>query len=308
MHVTVAIVGYCNALDIARCIDSLIRSTYQDFEIVICENGGPAAHTELEKQIPSVLPGGQKVTIIKAPNNLGYAGGINVCIKATLGADAWWVLNPDTLPHSSALECMVKRLQVGDCEAVGSTLQLMSGPIQCYGGRWQAWLGRPISLGYGRLASEIVDKKKIEIRQNYLSGASMIVGRRFLELTGFMREDYFLYCEEIEWCLRGIRNGVRLGFAPDAVVFHHSGKTMQEPNAPKSRSFLPDYLKERNRVLLTRELYPFLLPTVIALGIPLMAYKVWLRKGWHHFAYGLRGYFAGILGKRGVPAWFEKNL
>src|SRR3954471_4207611 len=40
MHVAVAIVGYRNADDVCACVTALARSTHDDFEVVICENGG----------------------------------------------------------------------------------------------------------------------------------------------------------------------------------------------------------------------------------------------------------------------------
>ena len=48
---------------------------------------------------------------------------------------------------------------------------------------------------------------------NYILGASILAGRRFLEVAGPMREDYFLYAEEVEWGLprqgAGTASGVR---------------------------------------------------------------------------------------------------
>ncbi len=42
----------------------------------------------------------------------------------------------------------------------------------------------------------------------------------FVEVNGLMREDYFLYAEEVEWCLRAKRRGLRLGLAPAARILH----------------------------------------------------------------------------------------
>jgi hypothetical protein len=47
MHVAVAIVGFRNEGDIVRCLGALEASTHRDFEIVICENGGPEAYARL---------------------------------------------------------------------------------------------------------------------------------------------------------------------------------------------------------------------------------------------------------------------
>ena len=47
MHGSVAIVGYRNPDDIVRCLGALQQSTHPDFEVIICENGGPVAYAAL---------------------------------------------------------------------------------------------------------------------------------------------------------------------------------------------------------------------------------------------------------------------
>src|SRR5947209_1042650 len=110
MHVAILIVGFKNSADIVGCLDALSRSTYQAFEVVICENGGVKAYEALLAAVPDHLPGGQEVRVILAPSNLGFAGGCNVCVRETPHADAWWFLNPDTRADAEALSAMVRRL------------------------------------------------------------------------------------------------------------------------------------------------------------------------------------------------------
>ena len=92
MHVAICIVGFRNPHDIVECLAALDRSTYAGFEVVICENGGAEAFAALTRTVPGKLPGGQSVRVVDAHGNLGYAGGINLCMAAAPAADAWWVL------------------------------------------------------------------------------------------------------------------------------------------------------------------------------------------------------------------------
>ena len=123
MHVAVAIVGYRNTGDIVRCLEALAASDHADFEIVICENGGPEAYERLIAAIPQALPGGQAVRAVLAPGNLGFAGGVNVCLRETPDADAWWVLNPDTCPPPRAMAALVEKLAQGAGEHPQASLQ-----------------------------------------------------------------------------------------------------------------------------------------------------------------------------------------
>src|SRR3546814_1835671 len=68
LHVAIVIVGFRNLPDIQRCLGALEASTYRDFEILICENGGDQAFSELVHALPSALPGGQPIRAVKAPD------------------------------------------------------------------------------------------------------------------------------------------------------------------------------------------------------------------------------------------------
>lgn len=303
MHVAVAIVGFRNRSDIVRCLGALEKSTYRDFEVIICENGGAGAYAELSAVLPASLADGQPIRVVLAPSNLGYAGGVNICLKETSGASAWWVLNPDTEPYPDALAAQVERLSRGDCDAVGCTIHLPDGRVQSYGGIWRRWLGRAESMGHGSSLEKPVDPAYVESQQSYLNGASMMMGRRFIETVGPMREDYFLYCEEVEWCLRGLALGMRLGFAPEALVLHHQGTTTGNEREIRRRSRAPVYLNERNKIVVTRDCFPMCLPTAALVGFLTLFARYGRRGAWRQLSYGLAGWLAGLLNERGAPEW-----
>jgi GT2 family glycosyltransferase len=303
MHVAIAIVGFRNPEDIVRCLRALAQSTYLDFEVIICENGGPDAFEALGKHLPAALPGGQPVRAVLAPGNLGYAGGVNRCLAETPDANAWWVLNPDTEPYPDALALQVGRLRKGDCEAVGCTIHLPDGRVQSHGGRWRGWLARAVSMGHGAPLTDAVDPARVERTQSYLNGASMLMGRRFLENTGPMREEYFLYCEEVEWCLRGLARGMRLGYAPGALVLHHQGTSTGNARDIRAKQRAPVYLNERNKLNVVRDTSPRYLPVAIVACFATLFLRYGRRGAWRQLSYGLAGWVAGVQNKRGVPAW-----
>lgn len=303
MHVVIVIVGFRNPGDISLCLSALSRSTYSDFTVAICENGGEEAYEALRRAIPSVLPGGQSVTPILAAANLGYAGGVNVCMTRYPDADAWWILNPDTEPHPAALAALVERLERGDCHAVGGIVHGADGVVQLTGGLWQLRLARAVALGTGSRVEAAVDEAEVERVQNFLSGASMLVSRRFVEAVGLMREDYFLYCEEVDWCLRAVAKGLKLGFAPRARILHGHGSTTGASASPRERPRTPIYLSERNKILLTRDLFPVGLPLAALSAAGQLCLRYAARGAWRQFGFGLSGWWAGLRGERGVPRW-----
>ncbi|MBU1378227.1 MAG: glycosyltransferase family 2 protein [Alphaproteobacteria bacterium] len=303
MHVAVAIVGYRNLDDIVTCLSTLERLEHTRFEVVICENGGAEAYEALVRTLPTVLAGGQAVTVIAAPRNLGYAGGVNFAIEAAPEADVWWVLNPDTEPQPGLLTACLARLAKGDCHAVGCTIYLPSGEVQSHGGRWRSWLARAVSIGWGDRVEAPVDAAAVEASQNYLNGACLLVDRTFMEVVGPMREDYFLYCEEVEWCLRAQARGVRLGFASDGRCLHHAGTTTGSHRSWRDRPKAPIYLDERNKILVTRDCFPARLPVTIPAALALIVLRFVPRRAWKQLGYALEGWWAGVRNLRGPAAF-----
>ena len=299
--VSICIVAFHNAEEIAGCLAALGQSTYTDFDVVICENGGERSFARLKAAVPERLPGGQAVECLLAPGNLGYAGGVNLAMRARPDAAAWWIVNPDTAPDAGALAALVERLRRGDCHMVGGVLHDADGRVQAYGGHWRYWLARAVSIGMGARLSDPVDPAAIEARMNYVLGASMLVDRLFVERVGLMRDEYFLYCEEVEWGLRARKLGLKLGFAPDARVRHDQGSTTGSAGAIKSRKRLPIYMDERNKLHVVRDISGWRLPVAAVATLALLTLRYGARGAWRQWGYALSGWWAGIKGERGVP-------
>jgi N-acetylglucosaminyl-diphospho-decaprenol L-rhamnosyltransferase len=304
LEVAIIIVSYRGLTDIIKCLRALSLSSYERFRVVLCENGGEDAFEQLRASLPARLLGGQPVDLYLAPGNLGFAGGVNFCLERAGLADAYWILNPDTEPGSQALAAMVDRLARGDCGAVGHDLVLPNGTLASRGGFWQAWSARSVSIDHGRQRKPLRDPQEMERRINYVIGASMLVSRNFIERTGLMRDDYFLYCEEVEWCLRAAIEGEALGYAADAVVLHSHGTSTGGGGELRSRSRLSVYLTERNRLLLTRDRFPRLLPIAAIAAVFHLFLRYGKARAWRQISYAFAGWRAGLRDERGRPLWF----
>lgn len=306
MHIAVCIVSYNNPDDVAACIAALDAMHYGDFEVTVCENGSDEALTLLRQLVGNRTVGSRPVVTVHAPDNPGYAGGVNRCIASTTAADAWWVLNPDTRPEADALGHLVSRLARGDVAAVGGKILFPDGSLQAVGGRWRGAIARVEAVGRGRPGDAPVAADEIERRSNFIHGASLLVSRRFLEAVGPMREDYFLYCEEVEWCLRALRHGLKLGFVPEARVVHAQGSTTGSARHWNTRPWLPIYLDERNKILVVKDTRPAQLMTAAPAALALLTLRFASRGAWRQFGYALAGWWAGLRGERGKPMVLRK--
>jgi GT2 family glycosyltransferase len=308
MDVAVLIVSYRSLDDLLVCLSALGESTHPNFRVVICENGGPAAFEKVRAALPKTLSKGQSVSIWEAPGNLGYAGGVNFALDHAGDADAYWILNPDTQPAPDALASMIERLKAGDCGMVGHDLVLTDGRLASRGGgQWRPLTARAISIDKGAQRTSAVDPTHAEGRIGYLVGASILVSADALKIAGRMRDDYFLYCEEVEWCLRAVRRGVKLGYAPGAVVVHAHGTSTGGGGQLRDRSKLSVYLIARNRVLVTRDMFPERLALTRWLILGHLVAKFLKARAARQLLYALSGWKAGLRNERGAPGWLSST-
>src|SRR5262245_21233240 len=76
---------------------------------------------------------------------------------------------------------------------------------------------------------------------DWISGTSMMVRRDVVDSIGGMDENYFLYFEDTDFCLRARKAGLAAWSVPESRVMHISGQSTQltahQPAPPR----LPDY-------------------------------------------------------------------
>ena len=329
--VLISIVGFKNACDIVNCLRYLSKSTHEDFVVSICENGGPAAYAALVEALrevaepaiaaqcppnPRILeasafslrPQRQPIHVFSASSNSGFAGGVNVTLEAFSDDETWssvWLLNPDTLPGPEALRALVERQAETGADIVGSRLVFAStGKVQVYGGgRWRPLLARGRNIGLGSESDAKVNAAEIERHLDFVFGASLFASRDFIRKHGVMDEDFFLYYEEIEWCMRS--ENLKIAYAHESVVQHLHGSTIGSARKWAARPPLAVYLDERNRLLFSRnhyhEIYPF-----IVLAAFVMITRYLMHGSVRNFFVALHGWFDGVLGRAGKPSWLNQ--
>jgi GT2 family glycosyltransferase len=242
-------------------------------EVGTPERGVGGDHAAVARLRAMAGPAGKVTPFVLAHTgaNLGYAGGNNVGLRLVMecgsAVDATLVLNNDTLLTPGCVSAMATRLSadagLGMCGATvvyardGRSIQARAGAS------YQPWLGRASRLGTFEDVAVPFDAARVEAGLDYILGAALMVSRRCLEAIGSMYEGYFLYFEEIDWCLRARRAGFRLGYAPEALVLHKEGGTIGSSHAVERRSLLADHYLTRSRIRFTKRFYPWFLPSVV---------------------------------------------
>ncbi len=229
----VIVLNWNNWRSTNRCLASLKDLDYENFKILVLDNGSTDGSVEhVREQFPAI-------EVMELRCNFGFAKGNNAGIRAALscGAEYVWLLNNDTTVDPMALSAMVELAEANSkIGAVGSAVYYMLEParLQAWGGGYvNFWLGQP------RHYSEPVADYEIE----FLTGASLLLRRPALESVGLLDERFFLYWEDADICFRLRRAGWRLAVAGSSKVWHEVSATAGRKSGPL------DTIRSRSTVL-----------------------------------------------------------
>ncbi len=229
---------------LARCLSSLLAdldASHLVARVIVVDNASRDGTPEvIRAQFP-------RVELIAREDNLGFAGGNNLGLRACgFGTDnpalhpaACLLLNPDTEVQPGAIKILLDTLYSHpDCAIVTSRLSYGHGSFQHsafhFPGLGQLYIdlfpvpGRLYeSRLNGRYPRRLFEGSKPFDIDTPL-GAVMLLRREAIEQVGLFDEDFALYCEEIDWAARFKEAGWKNLCAPAARIVHHSGQSTSQ--------------------------------------------------------------------------------
>lgn len=283
----IIILNWKNAPDTIECLESVFKLKGHDYQVVVCDNASAdnskakiwdwlVRHNHVVNKIDeSVLdliksPLDAEVVLISNEQNYGYAGGNNRGLRYALAAgaenDFIWIINNDTTLDPEALNCLIEEAdRRPEVSLFGSTILDFSqrDEIQTQGGdRFYPWFGMSRHIGERLKLGSQLPQATVEARMGYVVGAAVFARLSAVAKIGLMEERYFLYFEEVDWATRAHRKGIKIGYAPESLVYHKEGSTIGSSVFAKRKSELADYYGIKNRLVMTRRLFFWALPTV----------------------------------------------
>lgn len=207
----------------------------------------------IELGTDEVFPATQGLTLLRSPTNGGFAFGVNCGLRALLPLpeiDLFWILNPDCVVHPQTAQIYLDQGKSGNFSLMGCSTIYYEQPdqIQTQGGHVNKWTAGCSQDGYGLSPSSTPLPNSSDL--DFVTGANMVASRRFIEQSGFMVEDYFLYYEEVDWAFR--RGTLPILIAPNAIVYHHGGTSIGTGSTMRRPSPFANYFNYRNRIIFAR--------------------------------------------------------
>ena len=226
---SILIVNYKTADFLERCLLSA-RKFYDDADLEICvidNASGDGSGERIRREFPSVQ-------WIQNEINRGFAAALNQGLKATSSPYVLW-LNPDSEFLDAGLLGLIDYLKQHPETAIlgpqilnpDQSIQLSARSFPSYQtavfNRYslvtKLFPGNPVSRRYLRL-----DLERSQIHEvDWVSGACLLHRREVLEKIGALDENFFMYCEDVDFCFRAKKAGWKVQYHPGAKVLHHIG-------------------------------------------------------------------------------------
>ena len=283
MKVTIILVNYNGGRVTRECVDSLKRMRNQDYSVIIVDNGSTDASFDELKQVYAEDP---QICVIATGENRGFAGGNNFGIRTAIEQGTEWILllNNDTEAEEDFLDRMTENV---DRETIyAPRINLFSDKkTPWYAAGWIDFNTGIVKNGNPEKGGEV----------SFASGCCMLFSCDVFRKIGELDEGYFMYYEDMDYCLRAREAGIRIVYKPEAVIYHKVGGT-----TGGEASKLSIYYNNRNRFYIIRQYREVFTGRCIlyTAGTRLLRYtggllkngndKVILR-AWKDFRAGLRG-------------------
>jgi len=169
--------------------------------------------------------------------NRGFAAGANIGIRQALeeNFEAVMLLNPDTV----ITDGFIDKLLISNADVIAPVIRFKRQGKWIFdcGGK-VGWWGRTRHLERNpsttlRTGNETID---------YVSGCCMLIKKRVLEKIGMLDERFFLYFEDVDFCLRAKKAGFRVAVEPKALIIHNIKEGADKPLSQKLMHLKSNFL------------------------------------------------------------------
>lgn len=233
-------VNYNSSSLVARLVESLLNDRDDKYRLVIVNNSPEDRKIfELENQ---------RIKIIEAEQNLGFGRACNLGLEWIYRQNSQaivWLINPDayfnsdpveaeTSPTSWAIAFFQNHPQIS---ILGTTVYNSEGKITAAGGTFTP----------GTAALTIINSLPENLKQDYLksdwvSGCSLLINLANFEECPNFDPRYFLYYEDLDFCLRYGQQGHQIAITPLLKVFHDTSSISDRNTLQKYRHITKSYL------------------------------------------------------------------
>ena len=233
----VVICNYNKKDDVLLCIQSVLESRCQNFDLYVVDNGSTdESVSAIKKEY------GDKLTLLVNQENLGGSGGFNTGLRLVYekGYDYLMCVDNDAFLDENAIgnlwHFLEEHQEVG---MAGAKIYHREAPdyVQQFGQK----------IDFTHFCTEVNYFNAYEdgsmpeyLYTDAVAACALMVRRSIVEQIGLMPEENFLYWDDTEWCYRCNQAGYKVASVGNAVALHAMGAKREVENT------FPTYYAWRN--------------------------------------------------------------
>ncbi len=280
MDISVIIVNYNVRRFLENAISSVMKSAEGlQAEIIVVDNASDDGSVEM---VRTTFP---TVQVIANSENLGFAKANNLGLKRAKGKHLL-LLNPDTILQEDTIHEMIGFIaKHPDAGLAGCKILNPDGSFQlsCRRGFPTPWVSFTKVFGLSSLfpGSKLFGRYNLTYLnpdESYvvdaISGSFMMLTRRSYDLVGGLDESFFMYGEDLDYCYRIQKAGLRVYYVHTTQIIHFKGESTQRSNLDEIELFY-----DAMRVFVRKHFgHSYLLKAVLSVGISLRAAAAFLAR------------------------------
>lgn len=241
------VLSWNNYDDTKECLDSLLSSESQLSGIIVVDNGSKDGSI---MRLKNTFADVKNFYLILNEQNLGFAAGVNSGLRFALKQepDYIFLLNNDTVIDKECIKHLEQEArEVPGVGIIGPRIFYFNDSRRIWhGGGFFSWLKTGVVIPEKNKLIEECDEEARPV--TFLTGCAMLIKREVFETIGLFDEDYFLYEEDLDFCLRASRAGFKLLYVPSAKVWHKIEAIAKDRTSP-----FVLYHMARSRILMLRK-------------------------------------------------------
>ena len=229
------------------CIDSVLKSSYKNFKIVLIDN-------ESQKDLSNEFEKNKNIHIIKNEKNEGFARANNQAIKYSIknGFDYILLLNNDTIIKYDLLGSLIKQSNTLNQQIIQPLILNYDGSkIWNAGGTINNFFGTFHTLKKGKIFKNF---KSNSCLTEWFTGCCVFINTDIFKDIGYFDERFFAYYEDIDFSIRLKKMGYSIALMTDSHLQHYESASSKSINKTEGNlSPYVHYLNIRNHILLLKK-------------------------------------------------------
>jgi GT2 family glycosyltransferase len=241
VNISIIILSYNTKDLLKQTLDSLCHKNFSDREYFVVDNASTDGSPQMvKKDYPWV-------TLIANHDNKGFAAANNQAIKIAKGKYLV-LLNSDTEVIDDALGDIARYLDNHpDVGAITPKIMLTNGQLDpaCHRGMPTPWRSFcyfagleklfPTSRLFGGYHQAYLDLNTTHVIETS-AATGFMVRKQMVDEIGMLDEAFFLYGEDLDWCMRMNQANWKIVYFADATIIHYKSQSGKKNKKSKTKS------------------------------------------------------------------------